>query len=347
MNTTVIIPTYNESENITELKRRLPEGIDVLVVDDSPGNGTAEASKRVGFQVLHRNGKKGLSSAVIDGIKACSTDKIVVMDADLQHPPELIPRMIEELDTYDFVVATRVRAEGWSTTRKLVSFVANLLALPLVPKIKDRMGGFFGFRKEVVNPTTLNAIGYKIGLEIMVKGHYNSVAQIPYNFGLRSKGESKLTSTVMLEYLRQLIPLYLYKFRMLRFMIVGASGTVVNLASLYLIEHFVLRGTFESQWGAVAADRSYLVAFIPAFLLSVVNNYVLNNVYTFRERTAGRVGFPKYLLVASVTLPLDLAILFALTEWCGMWYIVSAAIAIITVFIIRYTTAKNWIWRSK
>lgn len=343
---TVIIPTYCEQDNIAELKRRLPKDTKVLIVDDSPDEETAQAARDVGFEVLKREQKRGLSSAVIDGIHYTKADKIVVMDADLQHPPELVQKLFEALETHDLAIATRVKAEGWSLTRRVVSFIANLLAAPLCSRIKDRTTGFFGFRRSAVNPTSLNPVGWKICLEVAVKGHYNSVVQVPYDFALRTSGESKLSRKVVLEYVRQLVSLYLHKFRILKFMLVGASGTVVLLGALYLIEHFVLHTTFQSQWGAVIADKSYLVAFIPAFVLAAANNYLLNNLWTFSGRSAGKVGFPKYFLVASITLPLDLVLLYAFTEWCGLYYILSATLAIIIVFLIRYAVASKWIWRK-
>jgi len=345
MKSCVIIPTFNEAENIAELKRRLPNDVEVLVVDDSPTKETAKAAQAAGCLVFWRRGK-GLSSAVVDGLKMCDAEAVVVMDADLQHPPELVPELLKQLDTHDLVVASRRSAKGWSVKRKLISLVANMLALPLVPKIKDRTSGFFGFKRSIVNPTSLSSTGWKIMLEIAVRGHPNGIAEVPYDFGIRTKGESKLTQKVMFEYLKQLVSLYLYKFRILRFAIVGGVGTLVNLTTLFLVEHFVLHSAFESAWGTAAASRAYLVAFIPAFLLAVVCNFVLNNRWTFKERSAGKVGFGKYTLMASATLPLDYLILFALTEFLGLFYVVSAFIAILAVFIIRYTASNKLIWRK-
>jgi len=220
------------------------------------------------------------------------------------------------------------------------------MVLPLLPKLKDRTSEFFGFRRSIVNPTSLNALGFDIGLEIKVKGHYNpnGVAEVPYHFAARKQGTSKLSTNVMLQYLKQVISLYLYKFRILRFAIVGAIGTLVSLTVLFLVEHFVLHSAFESAWGTAVANRAYLVAFIPAFLCAVTSNFILNNLWTFKDRSAGRLGFGKYLLMNSTTLPLDYLILFVLTEFLGLFYVASALIAILFVFLIRYTLSNKFVW---
>jgi dolichol-phosphate mannosyltransferase len=351
----IIIPTYNERDNVVALVKRIGHALsdydyEIVFVDDNSGDGTAELAAALApeypVKVIVRKNKRGLASAVVDGISYVTGQVVVVMDADLQHPPELLPKLFEQFDTHDLVFATRVKEKGWSLKRKLVSLVANLLALPLCPRIKDRTSGFFGFRREAVDAESLSRLGWKIGLEVAVKGRHNSVAQVPYNFALRKHSESKLTKRVIWEYLKQLVALYLYKFRILRFMLVGASGLVVNLVSLWLIETFVLQGVFASSLSAALTDYTYLMAFVPAFLLAVVNNYILNSRWTFGERSAGRVGFPKYLLVASATFPLDEVLLYIFTDWIGVWYVLSAAIAIIIVFAIRYTAADKWIWRQ-
>jgi dolichol-phosphate mannosyltransferase len=352
----IIIPTYNERNNIIPLVKRINQALsnydyEIVFIDDNSSDGTAELvgalSPEYPVKVIVRKNERGLSSAVVDGIGYVTAEIVVVMDADLQHPPEIVPELFEQLDTHDLVFATRVKEEGWSLKRKFVSLVANLLALPLCPRIKDRTSGFFGFRRAAVDAESLSRLGWKIGLEVAVRGCHNSVAQVPYNFALRKHGESKLTKRVIWEYLKQLVALYLYKFRMLRFMLVGASGLVVNLVTLWLIETFVLQGVFASSLSAALSDYTYLIAFVPAFLLAVVNNYIWNSRWTFGERSAGRVGFPKYLLVASATFPLDEALLYIFTDWIGIWYVLSAAIAIIIVFAIRYTAANKWIWKQR
>jgi len=331
--TTVIIPTRNESENIAELKRRLPKGMDVLIVDDSPNTETVEAARSVGFKTCYGRGR-GLSAAVIEGINRTNGGKVIVMDADLQHPPEAVAKLDEALDVHDAVVASRLveggRDEGLKGIRKLISYVANLLALPLCPKVRDRTSGFFGFRREMVDSSTLSAIGYKIGLEIMVKGHYDTIVEVPYTFALREHGESNLTKKVMFEYLKQLIGLYLYKFRFLRFMLVGGLGTLTNLLVLFLITHF--------------AGIHYMASFGVAFLIAATQNYCLNKQWTFGDRNEASLGYLRYMLAASATLVLDETLLYLFTDVCGIWYLLSAVIAIVIAFAARYVWISKWIW---
>ena len=346
----VIIPVLNESENIAELKRRLPRDVDVLIVDDSPNDLTANAAKKAGFQVLHRNGKKGLSSAVVDGLRTCDSEKVIIMDADLQHPPELIPKILEQLETHDFVVASRYVDGGgcqdWNFDRRIISKVANLAARPLT-NIRDAVSGFFGLRRSMLPDLNgLNNRGFKIMLELLVTGNWNSVVEVPYTFETRKRGHSKLGWKQITGYLLQLVSLYLYRFRILRFMLVGGTGTIINLASLYLLNTFVIHKAFTANWTTAVADKSYLAAFIPAFLLSVVSNYLLNNLWTFRGRSAGKVGFWKYLLMVCTTLPIDISLVYILTEYVGLYYILSAAITILITFVIRYNISRRWVWRK-
>ena len=212
---TVITPSFNESENIPEFVRRLRDSNydgTVLVVDDSHDDKTARAALNVGCEVIHRKDKKGLSSAVIDGIQHCDADKIVVMDTDLQHPPELVPKIIEALDTHDFVVASRYTPGGdckeWDLDRKIISRVANLAAQPLSCGVKDAVSGFFGFRRSrLPDLNTVNDRGFKIMLELLAKGSWESVVEVPFTFGIRTRGRTKMRFEQVRDYLLQLVSL--------------------------------------------------------------------------------------------------------------------------------------------
>ena len=334
--TTVIVPTLNESENISELVRRLRfAGYNdkILVIDDSPDMKTVEAAWKAGCWAHRRTNGRGLSSAVIDGVKFSDDDKIVVMDADLQHPPELVPELIRQLDTHDFVVATRTSHPSMTAVRRMVSVVANLMSWPLAPKVKDRMTGFFGFKRSVINPTSLNPMGWKIGLEIMAKGHYNHIAEVPYSFGMRHHGASKLSKHVIFEYLKQLTLLYFHKFRMLRFAAVGGLGTLTGLLVLFAM---------TSRLGV-----HYMGSYLFAFVFVASQNYWLNKRWTFSDRSVASLGYFRYLLVASTTLVLDEALLYAFTELCNIWYMLSATIAITIAFAVRYLVVGKFVWKQQ
>jgi len=222
----VIVPTYNEAENIRELIEKVEsslKGLDfeVIVVDDSSPDGTAEIAERLGkvygnVKVVKRPKKMGLVSAVLKGIRAARYDFLAVMDADLQHPPELLPKLLEKArEGYDLVIASRYveggKVEGWSFFRRLMSKGATLLVHALLPRariVKDPMSGFFLFKKDVVEKVKFNVASYKLLLEILMKGEYKEVAEIPYVFEVRKRGRSKLGLKEILGY-----ALLLFKLR--------------------------------------------------------------------------------------------------------------------------------------
>ena len=159
----------------------------------------------------------GLSSAIIDGFKNADGDIFGVIDADLQHPPELIIRMISRIiDGYDLVIASRYvegwKIEGWSLVRKLISKIAIYLAKPLT-NVKDPLSGFFMLKRSVIDCAELQPKGFKLLLEILVKGNYQNVVEIPYTFKERKIGKSKLNLSEIIQYLKLLIHLYNYSLR--------------------------------------------------------------------------------------------------------------------------------------
>ena len=206
----IILPTYQEEENILELVARINQSLnsysyELVVVDDNSPDGTAklaeELNKTYGnIRVLKRPRKIGLASAIVDGIEIARGDVIAVMDADLQHTPELLPEMLRKIkEGYDVVVASRYvdggKVEGWSLWRRLISRGAILLAHILLPKtriVKDAMSGYFVFEKNVLDEIRLNPIGYKLLVEVLAKGKWSKVAEVPYTFKPRRRGKSKL-----------------------------------------------------------------------------------------------------------------------------------------------------------
>lgn len=220
MTTTIITPTLNESENLPELVRRIRASVDsttnILIVDDSSDNKTTHIAHQLGCEVIHPAGGS-LSKAVVTGIRATNSEKTVVMDADCQHPPEYLSALMTALETHDFVVMSRYVSGGgckeWDFDRKVISRIANLLARPLCPKVHDLVSGFFGFhRKGLPDLSTVNTRGYKCMLEFLVRGTWVSVAEVPFTFAPRTKGESKLSRGKITDYVLQLAALYLYKF---------------------------------------------------------------------------------------------------------------------------------------
>ncbi len=220
----IVTPTYNESKNLPELVRRIDTALkkyayELIVVDDNSPDGTGEIAERLSshypVKVLHRAGKLGLASAVTDGFAIARGELIGVIDADLSHPPEKIPEFISAIENgADFVIGSRLiqggKVEEWPWHRKLISWGARQLAKPLTP-VNDIMSGFFFMKKEILHNVKLKPRGYKICLEILVKGHYTNVQEVPFIFMNRLVGESKLNFKTNMEYLLQLLDLYVYK----------------------------------------------------------------------------------------------------------------------------------------
>ncbi|MCR8455873.1 MAG: polyprenol monophosphomannose synthase [Zestosphaera sp.] len=226
----VVVPTYNERENIEELVVRLSEAMhdagygdfEIVVVDDNSPDGTAEVvrdlSRKYPIKLIKRPGKLGLGSAIMEGIKTSGGELIVIMDADLQHPPEVIPTVIEKLkEGCDIVVASRYIAgggiENWPLSRSIISRGATLLAYMLLPpcrSVKDPLSGFFGFRRTIINGIGLNPKSFKVLLEILCKAKWKNVCEVPYVFSARQKGKSKLTLREIVKYVKHLLEIRSY-----------------------------------------------------------------------------------------------------------------------------------------
>ncbi len=214
MKISIILPTYNESKSIMPLVEdifRIVPDAEIIIVDDNSPDGTGRLadrlSEKLNIRVIHRKKKLGLSTAVARGFKAASGDIIGVMDADLSHPPEKIPELLGPIQEgkADFVIGSRLidggRVEGWPFHRKLISRGATFMARMLAD-VKDPMSGLFFLRKEVIKDIRFTSKGYKICLEILVRGRYDGVLEVPYVFRGRRFGSSKLDFK---EYIRYLI----------------------------------------------------------------------------------------------------------------------------------------------
>ena len=229
MDLTVVIPTYNEAKNIPILVQRIFQifrehsfEAEVIIVDDNSPDETWEVAQQLkstynNLEILRRFDKRGLSSAVLDGIQLARGNIIGVIDGDLSHPPEKIPELVKPImfGESDFVIGSRYMkggdSENWPFVRKVSSKLATLVARGLT-HVNDPMSGFFFFRKEVIEGVELNPKGFKIGLEILVKGKYKNVTEVPIIFRDRKYGASKLSGSVILDYLSHLLRLYHHRF---------------------------------------------------------------------------------------------------------------------------------------
>ncbi|MFW6129394.1 MAG: polyprenol monophosphomannose synthase [Candidatus Aminicenantaceae bacterium] len=227
---TLIIPTYNERENIGYLVERINDiyqfqrlNGEILVIDDDSPDQTGEFCKELqkkhpNLNVVIRTKERGLSSAVLKGFEQARSGVYCVMDADFSHPPEAIPELIKPLlfGKADLTVGSRyIRGGGiknWNWMRRILSRIALMIARPITG-VKDPVSGFFALKKEVVESIPLNPNGFKIGLEIMAKGQYHQLKEIPYFFSCRRYGQSKLSGLVISHYLIQIGELHFDKLK--------------------------------------------------------------------------------------------------------------------------------------
>jgi len=213
----VVVPTYNEAGSIPKLAERLRAALagrewELVVVDDGSPDGTADIAAalapRVPVNVVRRAGKAGLASAVVAGFNAARGDVLVVMDADLSHPPEVVTALAAAIDAgADLAVGSRYVTGGgvmdWPWRRRVVSRVACLMGNALVP-VRDATSGFFALRRAVVDGVKLNPIGFKIGFEVIARGRYAKVVEVPYTFRDRELGASKFGRREIMQYVVQL-----------------------------------------------------------------------------------------------------------------------------------------------
>ncbi|MBP88265.1 MAG: hypothetical protein CMJ64_16365 [Planctomycetaceae bacterium] len=289
---------------------------EIIIVDDNSPDETPDVCERLAqdypLRLIVRRSERGLSSAVIHGMKQARGEVLVVLDADLSHPPEKVPELAAAIagDSADFVIGSRYVPGGktdgdWGLFRWLNSKVATLLALPLT-SARDPMAGFFALRRSTFEGAqSLDPIGYKIGLELIVKTGCRRIAEIPIRFRDRLYGESKLSLKEQINYLRHLRRLYVFKLgwlaKPLQFVLIGSTGMVVDLASYALL----------------LSIASVSVARAVAIGVAMTWNFLLNRRLTFSE-SRGNLLIKQYVLfcaACSVGAGVNWALSVGLCEW--------------------------------
>jgi len=373
----IIIPTYNESENIIQVLKtigdHLPKDIatEAIVVDDNSPDGTGkvvedyinDTQNKIGYtvDVIHRKTKSGLSSAILEGIQHSSGETVVVMDSDFSHPPKIIPQLVEEIkiSKYDIAIASRYteggEVSGWSTKRKLISKTAKGIAKAgLGVNESDPMSGFFAFRRKILEGIKLDAIGYKMLLEILVKTKGAKVKEIPYTFTDRTRGSSKLDSSTMFDYVKSVWKLYRYghtakveveprtSIRFIskagRFYTVGASGLLVNyLVSLLFADAII------NFW--------YIHATIIGIAISMSSNFILNKIWTFEDRnfeakkTIAQYG--KFVGFSSLGALIQLGMVYVLVDNYQFAYPLALILAVVIAASSNFILNKKWTFKEK
>jgi dolichol-phosphate mannosyltransferase len=296
----IVLPTYNEARSIQEALRRASEalrkaeeGHELIVVDDSSPDRTADLAEalanEIPVRVLRRPGRQGLATAVVDGWSIAKGDVLGVMDADLQHPPEVLTRLARALRDPDVDVAMATRsgpgggsAADWRWMRRLTSWAARHLAACVLPRtlaeVSDPMSGMFLIRARALQGVRLEPTGYKILLEILGKAHYCELVEVPFVFQARSLGSSKLGLRESAQYLAHLARLARFTGQLrswMRYAAVGFTGAVVNVGVLTFLAE---RRAWPVGW-----------ALPVAILLALLNNFLWNWLFTFRTSQARRV----------------------------------------------------------
>ena len=372
----IIIPTYNESQNILQIlksiKDNLPKNFvtQTIVVDDNSPDGTGKLvedylkniKKMADYtiEIIHRKAKDGLSSAILKGIQHAKGDTIVVMDCDFSHPPHIIPKLIESIKKYqyDIVVASRYikggKIQGWSLKRKTMSKFATLIAKKgLGINTHDPMSGFFAFKRNIIKGLNIDAIGYKFLLEILVKTKNVSIKEIPYTFQNRELGSSKLSIRTIFDYYRSVWKLYRYGkplekqekrssvkflYKAGRFYTVGASGFIVN----YMIS-LLLTGGVSDLW--------YLHANVIGIIASITTNFVLNKTWTFGDRdfrlkkTISQYG--KFAMFSSLGALVQLGMVYFLVDSNEISYPLALILAVMTAAFGNFILNKKFTFKEK
>jgi glycosyltransferase XagB len=372
--TSIIVPVMNEADNVMPLVQRIQATLsghpaEVLFVDDSKDGKTVQAimlakmayhSATFNVRVFHRTGSKrwgGLSGAVTDGFKKAVSDQIIVMDGDLQHPPETIPAMIEAAKSYDMVVASRYRKGGSATgldggIRHLVSRGSTLLAKVFFPlrlrPVTDPMTGFFLVNKRLIDTKILRPKGFKILLEILGTHPQISVTEVPLQFAERLAGESHGDLKQGIAFLSQLVTLRtasaiklfdnLPKF--VQFGAIGGSVFAFGMALLYiLVDKF--------GWSPLAANALQLVV---TFGL----NYLLNKHLTWKDRHVTRGAAHKFFASRAVTSVANYYLfawlitlhatftLFGQAFVASVNYLVANVLALFGIMALNYVISDRW-----
>jgi dolichol-phosphate mannosyltransferase len=355
----VVVPTFNERDNVTALLRKLETALagvawEVIFVDDNSPDGTwdvvrdlARRDNRV--RCIRRIGRRGLSGACIEGILASSAPCAAVMDADLQHDEAQLPKMLALLQAggIDLVVGSRYieggSADSFNKGRAGASALATEVAKRVLRvKIADPMSGFFMIRRDRFEQLApqLSTQGFKILLDVVATARGElRIQEIPYSFGSRLHGESKLDSMVALDFLGLVLAKLTHDVVSLRFLLfamVGSIGVFVHFATLYI----VLKGLHQP----------FAVAQGCGAVLAMTSNFVLNNFLTYRDqRLKGFAilrGLVLFYLVCGVGLAANVGVAFSVYAQEPIWWLAGAAGALMGV-VWNYAMSGLFVWRKR
>ncbi len=359
----LIIPTFNESQNIEEivsilskiLDRTIPQAYELIVVDDDSPDRTWELASELTLQypqlrVIRRETERGLSTAVIRGWQAAQGEILGVIDADLQHPPEILIQLWREMEKgAELAVASR-NVEGggvseWSMARRFLSRGAQILGLIILPEVigrlSDPMSGYFMVRRSTIAGKQLSPVGYKILIEVAARGQIRWISETGYIFRERVAGASKVTWKQYVEYLQHLVKLRFSLWpvtRFLRFGVVGFSGVFVDMGVFYLLRTVL----------GLALTRSAIFS----SEIAIINNFLWNDLWTFGDISSKQQGnrkrlrrFLKFNLVCMAGLILNVLIVNFLFNIVHVNEYLAKLIAIAMITFLNFWLNVKLSWR--
>jgi dolichol-phosphate mannosyltransferase len=355
---TIVIPTFNERDNIETLLRRLVAALpehdsEIVFVDDSTDDTPAVIRRAaltcpIPITVHHRErGTGGLGGAVVEGMRLARGAWIVVLDADLQHPPEIVPDLIAAgmRDGADLVVGTRY-AGGGSTDgltdgyRRLVSggstLATKLIFRNSLLQVSDPMSGLFAVRAGSLEIEQLRPLGYKVLLELVVRNRPGRIVEVPYAFQQRHAGESKSTLAEGVRFLKHLAILRFgaERARMLAFALIGLSGLLPNQLALWFLTQ--------------VAGVHYLPAAVVANLIAVGWNFALTDTLLYRSRRHGSLAgrATRFFVMGNADLLLRIPLLALLVDGANVGVLAANLITLLTSFVVRFLILDRVLYRS-
>ncbi|RAP37734.1 hypothetical protein DID80_03735 [Candidatus Marinamargulisbacteria bacterium SCGC AAA071-K20] len=355
---TIILPTYNEVENVSVLIPLICKFLaekdltySLLVVDDNSPDGTAdkvrELARSYPVELIVRTKNRSLSRAVIEGFLHSKSEVCVVMDADGSHPYESLLDMVSPVLDNTCLISVGVRyvddgdTTGFSFFRKVISVFSGLLAKGLT-SISDPTSGFMAVRRNALTDLTLDPIGWKIVLEVIVKLDDAELVEVPIKFKDRLHGQSKLSMKESNDYLKHLLKLYIYKyfgfFQFIKFGLVGLCGVALDLLIVFLTTQYF---KFSPELSASSG-----------FCFAVTLNYGLHRLWTFkRSQTPYLKGLVKFIVTCLGGLSIRLLVVTTLVDYpvygVPLHYLIVNLIGIGNAFLFNYFISKYLVFKSK
>ncbi len=354
----VVVPVYNERANIPLFVSRLSTALagisyEVVFVDDFSPDGTAEAVRAAAAgdarcRLINRCGQRGLSGAAVQGMLSAQAPLVAVIDADLQHDETLLPRMKAALESgpADLAVATRYAAGGsgeslGGTRHALSAFGGQLVRRLFGIRLSDPLSGFFMVRRELVEKVArrLSPDGFKILADLVISAPRTTrIVELPYRFGVRQHGESKLDSRVALEFAALLASKLsggMLPVRFILFCVVGGLGIVVHLAA---------------AWALLLLGQPFVVAQLAATLVAMTSNFFLNNAITHRDRrlrgAALLRGLAFFYLVCGFGVVANVGLASVLFQQQPLWVLAALAGALVGT-VWNYAISATLVWRAR